>query len=99
MPWPETAVRARIKARQARQARHDEMVRPILKDVQRHGLGLAAAVEALEREGVRPPGGSGGWSRTAVWRIAQRLGISLSTPGVGIGRRWNNDEDRTGPVP
>ena len=92
MPWPETAVRSRIQARQARQAQHDETVRPILEDVQRHGLGLAAAAEALEREGVRPPGGSGGWSRTAVWRIAKRLGISLSTPGVGVGRRWNNDE-------
>lgn len=71
-----------------RQARHDALVRPVLQDVVATGGGLRLAVARLTSLGIPAPRAGAAWSRKAVWRICQRLGILLAAPGGLDAYRW-----------
>lgn len=72
----------RSRGRQAvllRQVKHDERCRPALEKAARSKLPTIATARAFLRQAnVRAPRG-GEWTRTAVYRVAKRLGIELGT--------------------
>ena len=68
-----------LQTRKLRQVHHDELCRPILeKEAASKHPSLSYAVRTLERAKIPAPRG-GKWSRTAVWRIVQRLGLGIES--------------------
>ena len=58
--------------RKARQAEHDALCLPYLREAS----SLANAAERLEAAGIPTPSGQGRWTKPVVWRINQRHGIA-----------------------
>jgi len=69
-----------LRIRRNRQAKHDELCRPIFEGaVEGNGRGSVRVVLARLRTAKIPAPRGGEWHRRAVYRIAVRLGVNLLT--------------------
>ena len=72
--WADHARKAAERAVAKRQAEHDELVVPRIRELRAEGCGWKTVAEVLDLDGVPAPRG-GAWSATAVRRIAKRHGL------------------------
>ena len=60
--------------------RHDAAVLPLVRELREARATWQQIADWLTEAAVTPPGGSGTWSASAVWRIARRHGLAGRLP-------------------
>ncbi len=86
------ATAARRGADARRMGQHDGAVLPLVRELREARATWQEIADWLDDAAVSPPGGrGGGWSATAVWRMARRHGLAGRRPS-------GRDEDTEPPV-
>jgi hypothetical protein len=67
-----------------RQAEHDELVLPRIRDLRAEGCGWGTIADVLALDGLPTPRPGGTWSSTAVRRIAKRHGLVIERGALEV---------------
>ena len=77
------ALDAAARAKRERQARHDQIVGPRIRELRALGLSWNRVAQVLEGEGVPSPQGRPSWRPIQVQRIAARTPPASTAPPPG----------------
>ena len=82
--WKDQAREAADEAVAKRQAEHDELVLPRIRELREDGAGWGTIADVLNLDGLPTPRPGGSWSSTAVRRIAKRHGLVVERGAVEV---------------
>lgn len=82
--WQDQARERADRSVAKRQAEHDELVLPRIRQLREDGAGWGTIADVLNLDGLPTPRPGGTWSSTAVRRIGQRHGLVVERGAVEV---------------